>query len=100
MRHREDAPSAGRDDPLQPGVDPVCPGAALHRDLQFQRGQTRQLGTDQGGQIERQGLRVLIQRQAADSRIVPVLDSPLHLVSDKGLATDDILNICVVYHAF
>lgn len=62
QRHREDAPSAGREHPLQLGVDPVGTVAALHRGFQLQRGQPCQLCTDQRGQVQRQCLRVLIQR--------------------------------------
>lgn len=100
QRHRKNAPFAGREHPLQPGVDPIRAVTALHCGFQLECRQPGQLGADQRGQVEGQGLRVLVQRQAVDGCIVPILDSPLHPVSDKGLATDDILNICVVYHAF
>ena len=100
QRYREDAPSAGREHPLQLGVDPVGTAAAFHRGFQLQRGQPCQLCTDQRRQVQRQCLRVLIQRQTVDGCIVPVLNGPLHPVGDKGLAADDVLNVGVVYHAF
>ena len=100
QRHREDAPSAGREHPLQLGVDPVGTVAALHRGFQLQRGQPCQLCADQRGQVEGQGFRILVQRQTVDGGIVPVLNGPLHPVGDKGLAADDVLNVGVVYHAF
>ena len=100
QRHGEDPASAGREDPLQMGADPVGSGAARHRDFQLQRGQPGQLGADQGGQVQRQGLRVLVQRQPIDGGVVPALDGVLHPVGHKGLAADDVLNVGVVYHAF
>ena len=98
--HREDASAPGREHPLQLGVDPVGAITALHGGLQLQRGQPGQLGADQRGQVQREGLGALVQRKAVNGCVVPVLDSPLHSVGDKGLAADDDFNVGVVYHAF
>ena len=100
QRHCEDASAPGREHPLQLGVDPVGAITALHGGLQLQGGQPGQLGTNQGGQVQREGLGVLVQRQAVNGCVVPVLDGPLHPVGDQRFAADDGFNVGVVYHAF
>ena len=96
----QNTPFARGNDPLQLGVDPVSPRTALHFDLQLQRGQARQLGADQGRQSQRQGLRVMVHRQAVNRRVIPALDCLLHPIRDQRFAPDHVLNVCVVYHAF